>query len=89
MLIHSKITVIEGSTEDVIPKLREQYGIEHSDFVFIDHEKSLYIPDLKRVLETGLLWKGSVVLADNMIYPGMGVFLYLSSTTRGVQNRNF
>ncbi|TPX65552.1 hypothetical protein SpCBS45565_g05114 [Spizellomyces sp. 'palustris'] len=37
------------------------------DLVFIDHDKPLYLPDLKTILDRGLLKSGGVVVADNVI----------------------
>ncbi len=40
------------------------------DFVFIDHAKDAYVPDLLLILERGWLHRGSVVVADNIKVPG-------------------
>jgi len=40
------------------------------DFLFLDHGSSHYLPDLQLVLSLNLLREGSVVLADNVLYPG-------------------
>ncbi len=40
------------------------------DFVFIDHAKDFYLPDLKLILERRWLHRGSVVVADNIKFPG-------------------
>jgi len=40
------------------------------DFVFIDHAKDAYLPDLLRILEKGWLHRGSIVVADNIKVPG-------------------
>ncbi|XP_039263375.2 catechol O-methyltransferase-like [Styela clava] len=68
--LSDKVTVFVGPTEEVIPTLKSKHNIEHLDFVFIDHHKPLYKRDLIKLVETGLLRKGSVVVADNMLYPG-------------------
>lgn len=70
-----KIEVIEGSTEKMIPRLRADYGVEHLDFVFIDHYKDRYTADTKLLEKHGLLKKGTVLLADNVVYPGAPDFL--------------
>ena len=38
--------------------------------VFIDHAKEEYLPDLERILAAGWLHPGSVVMADNVRFPG-------------------
>ena len=40
------------------------------DFVFIDHDKAAYLPDLERILEQGWLRRGAIVVADNVKLPG-------------------
>jgi catechol O-methyltransferase len=35
-------------------------------FVFVDHDKDAYLPDLKRILDEGWLRAGAVVVADNV-----------------------
>ena len=40
------------------------------DFIFIDHDKSVYVPDFKLMEGYGMVGKGSVVVGDNMIFPG-------------------
>ena len=51
----------DGGSKAVIPKQTEPF-----DLVFLDHWKSLYLPDLERILEGGLLRPGAVVVADNV-----------------------
>jgi catechol O-methyltransferase len=40
------------------------------DFMFIDHDKSAYLPDLQLVLRERWLHSGSLVVADNVKLPG-------------------
>lgn len=40
------------------------------DFVFLDHVELLYKQDLQYLMSSGLLTKGAVVVADNVLYPG-------------------
>jgi catechol O-methyltransferase len=40
------------------------------DFLFIDHNKDAYLPDLLSIIERGWLHPGSVVVADNVLVPG-------------------
>lgn len=40
------------------------------DFVFIDHAKEAYLSDLQLILERGWLHRGSIVVADNIKFPG-------------------
>jgi catechol O-methyltransferase len=38
--------------------------------VFVDHDKSAYLPDLERIVDRGWLHPGSIVVADNVKFPG-------------------
>lgn len=40
------------------------------DFMFLDHLKPLYTPDLKLCESLGLIHEGTVLAADNMVKPG-------------------
>jgi predicted O-methyltransferase YrrM len=40
------------------------------DFVFLDHAKGCYLPDLEALEQLGLVRQGTVVMADNVVYPG-------------------
>jgi catechol O-methyltransferase len=70
-----RITFVVGALGDggaTMDRLREQHGFAPGslDFVFVDHAKDQYLPDLERLLEAGWLHAGSVVVADNMRVPG-------------------
>ena len=54
-----------------------------ADMVFFDHCKECYLPDLKRFEEAGLIQPGTVVVADNVVYPGAPDFLDYEDTARG------
>ncbi|KAL2096249.1 hypothetical protein ACEWY4_008397 [Coilia grayii] len=64
-----------GVSEEVIPRLREEMGVDRVDLVFMDHWKRCYLPDLQLLEASGLLGRGSVVLADNVLFPGAPHFL--------------
>jgi len=68
--LSNKVTIINGAAADIVPQLKERYGIKQIDFLFIDHWKNLYLDDFKVVEGSGLLVSGSLVVADNIIYPG-------------------
>ncbi|XP_053557892.1 catechol O-methyltransferase-like [Bombina bombina] len=73
--VFDKVQLLEGSTADIIPELKQKYAVETLDFVFLDHWKDRYIIDTKLLEECHLLRKGSVLLADNVVYPGIPDFL--------------
>jgi len=68
--LSDRVTVVIGSAESQLPLLRTKHNVFHIDMLFIDHWKDLYLPDLRRVEEQGYLRKGSVVIADNILFPG-------------------
>jgi catechol O-methyltransferase len=49
-------------------KLQEQLGTKTIDFLFIDHDKSLYLQDLQSLEGTGMIRRGTFVAADNVIF---------------------
>jgi len=74
--MQDRITVIVGSLGDdgkTIDKLRDEHAFTdgHIDFVFLDHDKEVYLSDLHLLLDTGWLKPGSVVMADNVGFPGV------------------
>ncbi|MEV0296854.1 O-methyltransferase [Nocardia sp. NPDC050710] len=70
-----RVSVLVGKIGDDGRTLRT-LAIEHDfgpgtvDFVFIDHWKNAYLPDLKTILAAGWLHPGSIVVADNVKMPG-------------------
>ncbi|XP_029427869.1 catechol O-methyltransferase [Rhinatrema bivittatum] len=73
--IQEKVQILEGPAEKIIPQLKLNYEVDTLDFVFIDHWSDRYTPDTKLLEECGLLKKGSVLVADNVICPGAPDFL--------------
>ncbi|MFC7449476.1 O-methyltransferase [Rhodococcus daqingensis] len=78
--VGERITSVVGSIGDggtTVARLRDEYGIDTGtvDFVFIDHLKSAYLPDLLRIVDEGWLHPGSVVVADNVRFPGAPDYL--------------
>lgn len=46
------------------------FGAGALDFVFLDHDKSVYLTDLASIVDRGWLHRGSIVVADNVKMPG-------------------
>nr|CAB3263555.1 catechol O-methyltransferase-like [Phallusia mammillata] len=69
--MENKVTVINGSSQEVLKTLTHKCF----DFVFLDHEKTLYKPDLLLLEELKLIHNRSVVAADNIIFPGCPEYL--------------
>jgi catechol O-methyltransferase len=73
--IGDELTVVVGTLGDggsTIDRLRDEHGFGEGkvDFVFIDHDKAAYLPDLERILGKSWLHPGSIVVADNVRFPG-------------------
>ena len=66
------MSVVVGKGADEIPNL--DIG-GPADLVFLDHCKECYAPDLRRLEGAGLVAKGTVVVADNVVYPGAPGYL--------------
>jgi catechol O-methyltransferase len=68
-----RVTVVHGHLGDggaTIARLKQELEPGQLDFVFIDHAKDAYVPDLERIIQAGWLHPGSIVVADNVRFPG-------------------
>jgi catechol O-methyltransferase len=100
-----RIEIIVGKAgqtlEEFQQKLYKKFGkFTSADFIFIDHWKDMYVPDL-RVLETiGLIAPGTVIAADNIYFPGAPEYVkYVQSSPEekriynydheNISNKNF
>jgi catechol O-methyltransferase len=73
--VADRVTVVVGRLGDAgktVETLRNAHGFCAGalDFVFIDHAKEAYLPDLQLILQMGWLRRGAVVVADNILFPG-------------------
>jgi catechol O-methyltransferase len=73
--IGDELTVVVGTLGDgggTVQRLRSEHGFDEGavDFVFIDHDKDAYLPDLELMLAERWLHPGSIVVADNVRFPG-------------------
>ncbi|MEV6769516.1 class I SAM-dependent methyltransferase [Nocardia sp. NPDC051030] len=78
--LSDRVSVVVGSIGDgggTVEQLRKEHGFGPGalDFLFIDHEKSVYLSDLRIIKEAGWLHPGSVVVADNVKVPGAPDYL--------------
>ncbi len=70
-----RISCVVGTIGDggrTLDRLTAEHGCRPGavDFVFLDHDKRAYLPDLRSVLDRGWLRTGAVVVADNVGIPG-------------------
>jgi catechol O-methyltransferase len=73
--VGDRVTVVVGQLGDggsTLDRLRTRHGFADGalDFVFLDHEQVAYLPDLHHILSQSWLHPGSVVVADNVKFPG-------------------
>ncbi|KAF8537156.1 S-adenosyl-L-methionine-dependent methyltransferase [Trichophaea hybrida] len=65
------VKVVIGPSTESISRLAEEGVLKDGvDFMFLDHLKPLYTPDLKLCESLGLIKVGTVLAADNMVKPG-------------------
>jgi catechol O-methyltransferase len=74
--VSDRVTVVVGTLADggeTIARLESEhgFGLGSLDFVFLDHDKDAYLPDVRSLIELGWLHPGSVVVADNVKFPGV------------------
>jgi catechol O-methyltransferase len=70
-----EVAVVVGTLGDggsTVARLRTEHGFGEGavDFVFVDHDKAAYLPDLELMLAERWLHPGSIVVADNVKFPG-------------------
>lgn len=73
--VADRVTVVVGTLGDggrTIEALESEHRFEPAslDFAFVDHDKDAYLPDIERIVERGWLRPGTVVVADNVKFPG-------------------
>ena len=73
--VSGRVTIVVGSLGDggkTVDALRESqgFGAGSVDFVFIDHDKNVYLADLQLIVRQGWLRNGALAVADNMKFPG-------------------
>ncbi|KAM4702276.1 transmembrane O-methyltransferase homolog [Discoglossus pictus] len=69
------VELLVGPSDEVIPQLKDKQGVHKLDFVLMDHGKRCYLRDLQLLEEVGLLREGTIILADNVLFPGAPHFL--------------
>ena len=73
--VADRITCVVGTIGDggrTLDVLQAQHGLNSGalDFLFIDHDKNAYLADLLAVVDRTWLHRGSIVVADNVGFPG-------------------
>lgn len=73
--VADRVTCVVGTVGDggrTLDALTVRHGFAAGtlDFLFLDHDKDAYLPDLQSVLDRGWLHPGAIVVADNVKVPG-------------------
>jgi len=73
--VADRITCVVGTIGDggrTLDVLQAEHGLTGGalDFVFVDHDKNAYLSDLLAIVDRGWLHRGSIVVADNVGFPG-------------------
>jgi catechol O-methyltransferase len=63
------ITFLLGGLDANLERLVKEFP-NGLDVVFLDHVKSLYISDLNKLEQVGLVREGTRIIGDNLVYPG-------------------
>ncbi|UJR17525.1 hypothetical protein I4U23_004420 [Adineta vaga] len=68
--VANRIQIVVDQTDHAIPRLSKQFNIDSFDFIFIDHHKEAYLSDFKLLETVGLIKRGTMIVADNILFPG-------------------
>jgi catechol O-methyltransferase len=73
--VDDRISCVVGTIGDggtTLDALAAEHGFTENalGFLFLDHDKDAYLPDLRSILELGWLRPGAIVVADNVKLPG-------------------
>lgn len=79
--LRDMVRVHVGPSDSSLKQLYDEGQLERIDLLFLDHYKPAYTTDLKLCEYYGLITPGSVMAADNVIFPGNPPYLkYVRST---------
>ncbi|KAI8825577.1 catechol O-methyltransferase [Fimicolochytrium jonesii] len=83
-----KITIITGPFEETFRLLSSTYNVQTVDLVFIDHAKDRYLHDLLLLQNQSTYLKpGTIIVADNIIKPGVPDYLEYAMNTDTLRSR--
>ncbi|KAH3669537.1 hypothetical protein WICMUC_004959 [Wickerhamomyces mucosus] len=78
-----------GKVSNIIEGVVDNNKISQIDFLFVDHWKYHYLPDLRIVESLGLISQNSVIFADNILRPGVPDYLeYIRQSPEWKQKHN-
>lgn len=73
-----------GATLDSLAA-QQGFSVGGLDFVFLDHDKNAYLPDLRSIMARGWLHPGSIAVADNVKIPGSPKYREYMRQQQGAQ----
>jgi catechol O-methyltransferase len=87
--IADQLNVVVGTLGDggkTMDALEAEHGFEEGsvEFAFLDHDKDAYLPDLQRILERRWFKPGSIVVADNIKFPGAPEYRAFMAEQEGI-----
>lgn len=88
------VEIIVGQAGSTLPEFEQRLNKENGkytpvDFVFIDHWKDLYVPDLRVLESLNLVYPSTVICADNIFMPGAPEYVkYVQATPQERQEYN-
>ncbi|KAM3515790.1 hypothetical protein MY11210_000561 [Beauveria gryllotalpidicola] len=71
----SFVDIVVGPSSDSLRALHAEGRLSRIDVLFLDHYKPAYLPDLQLCEQLGLVARGAVIVADNVIKPGNPPYL--------------
>ncbi|KAI5965075.1 hypothetical protein KGF57_000868 [Candida theae] len=93
--LSKKIEIIVGKAAytlvDFKERLNKNAQFKALDFIFIDHWKDLYVPDLRELESLNFIAPGTVITADNILSPGVpeyAKYVRLSPEEKKLYNEN-
>lgn len=69
------VRFISGPSSSNLVKEHKEGRLGQVDMIFLDHYKPSYVKDLKILESLGVIKEGTVLVADNVIYPGNPSYL--------------
>jgi catechol O-methyltransferase len=90
--VSHRVVVVEGHLQDggkTVKTLEQLHGLQPSavDFIFLDHAKEAYLPDIQLILAKRWLKLNGVAFADNVLFPGAPDYREFMKHVEGSQFR--
>ncbi len=80
--LSEKVEYWDGELGTLSERLAKEMEPDELDFVFMYHQKELYLTDLQFLETNGLLKKGTCIVGDNILYPGVPDYRKYVETNR-------